>query len=60
MWRGTRIFRTQARQAVFDCIEMFFIRNRKRVRNGMLRPAKLERRKNMDTKGIRKSKDVPH
>nr|CAD6615059.1 IS3 family transposase [Rhizobium sp. Khangiran2] len=41
--RRTYRSRDEARQDVFDCIEIFYNPKRKHVRNGMLSPIELER-----------------
>lgn len=49
-----RLYRTrdEARQDVFDYIEMFYNPKRKLVRNGMLSPVDFERQQNVSTKGV--------
>jgi putative transposase len=44
--------RAEARQDVFDYIEMFYNPKRKHVRNGMLSPVEFERQKEMWTEGV--------
>ena len=44
--------RTEARQNVFDYIEMFFNPKYKYVRNGMLSPVRFERPKELRTEGV--------
>ncbi len=48
-----RTYRTRhdARQDVFDCIEMFYNPKRKHARNGMLSPAEFKRRQRMRREG---------
>jgi putative transposase len=50
--RRTYKTRTEARQDVFDYIEMFYNPKRKHVRNGMLSPAGFERQQKMRTEGV--------
>jgi putative transposase len=45
--RKTYRTRQEARQDVFDYIEMFYNPNRKHVRNGMLSPVEFERQQEM-------------
>ena len=45
-----------ARQEVFDHIEMFCNPRRKPVRNGILTPAEFERQQEMKTKGVWKTR----
>ncbi|MFA7585938.1 MAG: IS3 family transposase, partial [Novosphingobium sp.] len=49
-----RIYRTreEARQDVFDYIEMFYNPVRKQVRNGMLSPAQFERQQILKAEGV--------
>jgi len=49
-----RMYRTRddARQDVFDYIEMFYNPIRKHVRNGMLSPADFERQQKMNKQGV--------
>jgi putative transposase len=49
-----RAYRTrdEARQDVFDYIEMFYNPIRKHVRNGMLSPVEFERQQNVSTEGV--------
>ncbi|MGH9705390.1 MAG: IS3 family transposase [Candidatus Acidiferrales bacterium] len=44
--------RAEARQDVFDYIEMFYNPKRKHVRNGMLSPVKFEQQQEMRTEGV--------
>ena len=50
--RRTYRSRDEARQDVFDYIEMFYNPIRKHVRNGMLSPVKFERHQHMSTEGV--------
>lgn len=50
--RRTYRSRNEARQDVFDYIEMFYNPIRKHVRNGMLSPVEFERQQNMSTEGV--------
>ena len=50
--RRTYKNRQQARQDVFDYIEMFYNPNRKHVRNGMLSPVAFERQQISRTEGV--------
>ena len=50
--RRTYRTRDEARQDVFDYIEMFYNATRKHVRNGMLSPVQFERRQNVSTEGV--------
>ena len=50
--RRTYRSRDEARQDVFDYIEMFYNPIRKHVRNGMLSPVKFERQQHMSTEGV--------
>ena len=50
--RRTYRSRNEARQDVFDYIEMFYNPIRKHVRNGMLSPVEFERQQNMSTQGV--------
>lgn len=50
--RRTYRTRKDARQDVFDYIEMFYNPKRKHARNGMLSPADFERRQMMRRKGV--------
>lgn len=52
IWRLTDKTHDEARQNVFDYIEMFYNPVRKQVRNGMLSPAQFERQQ------ILKAEDV--
>ena len=51
---GARTYKTraEARQDVFDYIEMFYNPKRKHVRNGMLSPVEFERQQKMRTEGV--------
>ena len=44
--------RVEARQDVFDYIEMFYTPKRKHVRNRMLSPVEFERQQEMRTEGV--------
>jgi len=44
--------RAEAREDVFDYIEMFYNPKRKHVRNGMLSPVEFERQQEMTTEGV--------
>ncbi|MFZ1772428.1 MAG: IS3 family transposase [Rhizobiaceae bacterium] len=50
--RRTYKTRVEARQDVFDYIEMFYNPTRKHVRNGMLSPVEFERQQKMKTEGV--------
>ena len=50
--RRTYKTRADARQDVFDYIEMFYNPKRKHVRNGMLSPVEFERQQNTITEGV--------
>jgi len=50
--RRTYRSRDEARQDVFDYIEMFYNPIRKHVRNGMLSPVEFERQQMMSTEGV--------
>ncbi len=50
--RRTYKTRAEARQDVFNYIEMFYNPNRKHVRNGMLSPVDFERQQEMRTEGV--------
>lgn len=50
--RRTYKTREEARQDVFDYVEMFYNPKRKHVRNGMLSPVEFERQQNMSTEGV--------
>lgn len=50
--RRTYGTRAEARQDVFDYIEMFYNPTRKHVRNGMLSPVEFERQQKMKTEGV--------
>jgi putative transposase len=44
--------RSQARQDVFDYIEMFYSPTRKHARNGMLSPVEFERQHKAQSEGV--------
>ena len=44
--------REEARQDIFDYIEMFYNPKRKHVRNGMLSPVEFERQKKISSEGV--------
>jgi len=48
--------RADARQDMFDYIEMFYNPKRKHVRNGMLSPVEFERQQDMKTEGVWKTR----
>jgi putative transposase len=48
--------RKEARQDVFDYIEMFYSPVRKQVRNGMLSPAEFERQQILKAEGVQKTR----
>ena len=50
--RRTYKTRADARQDVFDYIEMFYNPKRKHARNGMLSPVEFERQQKMKTEGV--------
>jgi putative transposase len=50
--RRTYKSREEARQDVFDYIEMFYNPRRKHVRNGMLSPVAFERQQEMKSDGV--------
>jgi putative transposase len=50
--RRTYKSREEARQDVFDYIEMFYNPRRKHVRNGMLSPVEFERQQEMKSEGV--------
>ena len=50
--RRTYKTREDARQDVFDYIEMFYNPKRKHARNGMLSPVELERQQRMKQEGV--------
>jgi putative transposase len=50
--RRTYKTRAEARQDVFDYIEMFYNPKSKHVRNGMLSPVEFERQQEMKTEGV--------
>ena len=50
--RRTYRTRAEARQDVFDYIEMFYNPTRKHARNGMLSPVKFERSSKTATEGV--------
>jgi len=54
--RRTYKTREEAREDVFDYIEMFYNPVRKRVRNGMLSPVEFERQQTLKTEGVQKSR----
>ncbi len=54
--RRTYKTREEARQDVFDYIEMFYDPVRKHVRNGMLSPAHFERQQILKAEGVQKSR----
>ena len=54
--RRTYKSRVEARQDVFDYIEMFYNPTRKHVRNGMLLPVDFEQQQKMKTEGVYKSR----
>ena len=54
--RRTYKTREQARQDVFDYIEMFYNPVRKLVRNGMLSPTQFERQQILKAEGVQKSR----
>ena len=54
--RRTYKTRAEARQDVFDYIEMFYNPKRKHVRNGMLSPVDFERQQKMFTEGVWKTR----
>lgn len=54
--RRTYKTREEARQDVFDYIEMFYNPVRKQVRNGMLSPAQFERQPILKAEGVQKSR----
>ena len=59
--RRTYRSRDEARQDVFDYIEMFYNPIRKHVRNGMLSPVEFERQQMMSTEGVWKTRGYsPH
>lgn len=49
---SNRATREDARQDVFDYIEMFYNPKRKQARNGMLSPAEFERQQKMRREGV--------
>lgn len=50
--RRTYKTRAEARQDVFEYIEMFYNPKRKHVRDGMLSPVEFERQQEMSTEGV--------
>ncbi|MBT4844717.1 MAG: IS3 family transposase, partial [Planctomycetaceae bacterium] len=50
--RRTYSSRAEARQDVFDYIEMFYNPRRKHTKNGMLSPVEFERQQKMKTEGV--------
>lgn len=50
--RQTYKSRAEARQDVFDYIEIFYNSKRKHVRNGMLSSVEFERQQKMSTEGV--------
>ena len=54
--RRTYKTREEARQDMFDYIEMFYNPVREPVRNGMLSPAKFERQKILKANGVQKTR----
>ena len=50
--RRTYKTRAEARQVVFEYIEMFYNLKRKHVRNAMLSPVEFERQQEMSTEGV--------
>ena len=54
--RRTYKTREEARQDVFDYIEMFYNPVRKHVRNGMLSPVEFERQQILKAEGVQKSR----
>ncbi len=54
--RRTYKTREEARQDVFDYIEMLYNPKRKHARNGMLSPVEFERQQKMNTEGVQKSR----
>ena len=50
--RRTYKTRVEARQDVFDYIEMFYNPNRKHARNGMLPPVEFEQQQRTNTEGV--------
>ena len=48
--------REEARQDVFDYVEMFYNPVRKQVRNGMLSPVEFERQQILKVEGVQKSR----
>ena len=51
-WRKVYRPRAEARQDVFDDIEMFYKPTRKHARNGMLSPVEFERQHKAQAKGV--------
>ncbi len=58
--RRTYKTRKEARQDVFDYIEMFYNPVRKQVRNGMLSPVEFERQWILKAEGVQKSRGYSH
>ena len=54
--RRTYRKREEARQDVFDYVEMFYNPVRKQVRNGMLSPVEFERQRILKAEGVQKSR----
>lgn len=54
--RRTYKTREEARQDVFDYVEMFYNPVRKQVRNGMLSPADFERQQILKAEGVQKTR----
>ena len=54
--RRTYKTREEARQDVFDCIEMFDNQKRKHTRNGMLSPVEFERQRKLKPEGVWKTR----
>jgi putative transposase len=54
--RRTYKTREEARQDVFDYVEMFYNPVRKQVRNGMLSPAEFERQQILKAEGVQKTR----
>jgi len=54
--RRTYKTREEARQDVFDYIEMFYNPVRKHVRNGMLSPVEFERQQFVKAEGVQKTR----
>jgi putative transposase len=58
--RRTYKTREEARQDVFDYVEMFYNPVRKQVRNGMLSPVEFERQQILKAEGVQKSRGYSH